>query len=288
MNMILRVETISRSLLVMLCIGGALVACTTQEATPGGTGGKGAATGTGGSTAGTGGSVGSAETDGIMCPLPTAPLITNFTYVVGDAGATATDTVHFGDSTTLGGSEFVYPTTGTYLVTSDVTQNNWHISGTLGDYSGFGLFFDNCNRVNASAYRGIQFTISGSVPQGGMITLGMGTLNNVIASSWLMSHGDTTAKVGDPGRCTPPVTAANKFVQTTCADATKAIPVTATPTVQQVLWNQFTGGKPDPLGVTPTDIISFYWFFPPPVGAGTPTPMTYPVDIVIDDLSFVP
>ena len=77
----------------------------TGGSTPGGTGTGGAATGTGGSTAGTGGSVGSAETDGIMCPLPTAPLITNFTYVVGDAGATATDTVHFGDSTTLGGSE---------------------------------------------------------------------------------------------------------------------------------------------------------------------------------------
>jgi hypothetical protein len=56
--------------------------------------------------------------------------------------------------------------------------------------------------------------------------------------------------------------------------------------VQRVLWTDFAGGKPE-TAVTPTDILSVYWFFPPPAGAGTATPAKYPVDIVIDDLQFI-
>jgi hypothetical protein len=248
---------------------------------PSATGGSTA--GTGGATGGTGGSSGSTGNDGVACPLPANALITDFTYTAVDGGAT--DSVHFGDSTTLTGSTSVYPTSGSYPVTSDVTQGNWHISGNLGDYSGFGLNLDNCSRVDASAYRGIQFTISGSVPQGNIVTFGMGTLNDTITASWLIAHGDTAAKANDPGLCVP-TSGTNKYNQPTCADAKKDIPVTATPTVQTILWTDFTGGKPEP-GVTPKDIISIYWYFPPPAGAGTTTPTTYPVDITIDDLQFI-
>jgi hypothetical protein len=280
---------IGHTLLTTLVVCG-MVACTTSEATQNGSGGSssppastgGSAVTPGGTGGAAGGATGSTATDGTLCPLPAKPLITDFAYVPSDAGA-STSTVHFGDSTTLGGSEFVYPTTGTWPVTSDMTASNWHISGTLGDYSGFGLFFDNCSRVDASAYKGVSFTISGSVPQGS-ITMGLGTLNDVIASSWLSTHGgDTTEK---PGRCLP-TSGTNQYDQKTCADATKSVPVTATPTKISILWSDFTGGKPEP-GVTPTDIISFYWFFPPPTGAGTASPTTYAVDIVVDDLSFIP
>jgi hypothetical protein len=54
-----------------------------------------------------------------------------------------------------------------------------------------------------------------------------------------------------------------------------------------VLWTDFTGGRPE-IGVTPTGILSIYWFLPVPAGAGTVAPTAYPVDIVIDDLSFIP
>jgi len=165
-----------------------------------------------------------------------------------------------------------------------VTGNNWHISGTLGDYSGFGLSFDGCSRVDASAYRGISFTISGSVPQGSVVTMGVVTLNNTIASSWLNAHGgDGSVK---PGRCIP-TAGTNQYAQSSCADATTALPIRAIPTVQTILWSDFTGGKPEP-GVTPSDILTVYWFFPPPAGVGTATPSPYPVDIVIDNLAFVP
>jgi hypothetical protein len=277
---------IGTAMLAMLCAG--LVACTTQEANPNGSGGS-SGGGNGGSTtvgsggSGGGGSTGSAETDGVLCPLPANALITDFTY---DDTSTDTSTVHFGDSTTLGGGEFVYPTSGSWPVTSDMTQNNWHIKGTLGDYSGFGLFFDNCNRVDASAYKGISFKISGSVPQGNQITMGIGTLNNIIASSWLLSHDDTSAKEGDPGRCMP-TSGTNKYSQSQCADATKVVAVGADPTEVKILWDDFKGGKPDK-GVNPSDIVTVYWFFPPPSGAGGTTPTTYDVDITIDDLSFIP
>jgi hypothetical protein len=88
--------------------------------------GTGGAVGTGGGSTGTGGtSAGS----GILCPVLQA-LITDFTY----AGTADTTQVRF---TNLGGGgEYVYPFSGgSYPLTSDVTQNNWHISGTIGDYS---------------------------------------------------------------------------------------------------------------------------------------------------------
>jgi hypothetical protein len=226
------------------------------------------------------GSSGSTQTDGVECPVLTSALITDFTDTSADGGAT--------DSTTLAVSESVYPTSGQYMVTSDVTQNNWHISGNLGDYSGFRINLDNCSRIDASAYLGIQFTIYGSVPAppangGSIVTFGVGTLNNAISSDWLSAHGGSS---GGPGRCLPK-SGTSQYDQPNCADAKKDIPVTAMPTVQRVLWTDFTGGKPDP-GVTPTDIISIYWYFPNPEGLGTTSPVVpYPVDIVIDDLQFI-
>jgi hypothetical protein len=286
----------TRTLLGLFVLGCGLVACTTQEAktdASSGTGGK-IGTGTGGSSGGgLGGSGGSyAVNDGVLCPLPTQALISDFGYMTGDGGTdalVATDTVHFGAGTAFSGGEFYYPTDGTWPLTSDVTASNWHMSGTLGTYSGFGLFFDNCTHLDASAYKGISFTISGSVPMGSMITMGIGTLDNVIAASWLIAHpvaGTTPPVATAAGRCIP-ASGTNQYDQPTCGDATKTIPVTATPTTQTILWTDFIGGKPDLNGVHPSDIISVYWFFPPPVGAGGTAPTTYPADLVIDDLSFV-
>jgi hypothetical protein len=301
----LRIGISSQSLALLFAVCG-LGACTTQavksDAGAGGSGGG--TTHLGGMTGSTGGSGGMyAVSDGVLCPLPAHPLITDFSPVVPDGGvadagvtdaAAATQYIHFGDSTTLGGSEFVYPLDGNWPITSDVSGGNWHIAGTLGTYSGFGLYFDNCTRVDASAYAGISFTISGSVAQPGsttpMVTMGMGTLKNVLAASWLLAHpvaGGTVPAADAPGRCIPvATTATNQYSQTECADATKAVPVTTTPTTVSIRWAEFTGGKPE-AGVTPSDITSFYWFFPPPAGAGGTTPTTYPVDITIDNLSFI-
>lgn len=292
MHLPARISTQSLALLFAVC---GLGACTTQAVSTG-TGGKGGTTaGTqGGMTGSLGGSGGMyATSDGVLCPLPATPLITDFTFVPPDGGvadaAAATQYNHFGDGTTLGGSEFVYPLDGTWPVTSDVSAGNWHISGTLGTYSGFGLYFDNCTRVDASAYAGVSFTISGTVGLGSMITMGMGTLDNVLAASWLLAHpvaGGTVPDPAAPGRCIPPATATNQYNQATCKDATATVPVTLTPTTITLHWADFIGGLPE-ANVKPGDITSFYWFFPPPAGAGSAAPTTYAADITIDDLKFI-
>jgi hypothetical protein len=239
--------------------------------------------GSGGSRSGGAGGTGTASATsaaGVLCPLPAQALITDFTYAPVEAGVADTAFVHFGGPTTLAGGEYLYPTSGSSPLTSDVTNNNWHISGMVGDYSGFGLYFDGCTRVDASAYHGMSFTISGSEAQGDQVALGIGTVNNGVAASWLIANGDATAKPGDPGRCIP--ASGNRYYHPGCLDATKTIPVTATPTVQKVLWGDFAGGQPEP-SVTPSDIISIYWSIP-----WTATSSPYPVDIVLDDLQFIP
>lgn len=292
MNTNLRTGPLS---LVVLLVGGGLVACTSQAVSTG-TGGS-VGTGSGGSTSsggttGSGGTAGGYATNsGVLCPTPAQALITNFTYTPGEAGTNPTDSVHFGDdSTTFSGSEYVYPTSGDWVITSDVTGGNWHIKGTVGTYSGFGLSFDSCSRLDASAYSGISFTLGGTVGAPGTaantITMGIGTLPDTIAASWLDTHGvDGGTGTVPPGACVP-TSGTNQYSQSTCADPTEVIAVPATATLQTLTWASFTGGKPMP--VVPSDILTVYWFFPPPAGAGTTTPTTYTVDITIDDLTFTP
>ena len=257
--------------------GGGAGGTTTPSGGSGGAGGTSTPSGgSGGSGSGGSISTGTASPDGKLCPAPQA-LITDFTYTPGSD----TTQVHFGNSTTLGGGEYVYGgLTGAPLV-SDTSNSNWHITGSVGDYSGFGLYFDNCNRVDASAFKGISFKVSDTAISDGMITFGVDTLDNTITADWINSHGGSST---GPGRCTPPADPTlNQYSQSTCANATASIPVTATPTVQQVLWSDFTGGKPDANIEKPAEIIGIHWSFTW-TGAGTP----YAVDLTLDDISFIP
>jgi hypothetical protein len=276
----LRVGNISGVLVALLCAGG-LAACTTTEA-EGGTGGSG---GSGGGTTtpvgsggtGAGGSTGAAGADGTLCPPP-QQIITQFTYDPAAPGA-STKEVRFGSAGTLQGGQNYYPTeAGT--ITSDVTQGSWHLSGTVGDYSGFALYFDACDRLDASQFQGIRFTISGSVPQGNAITMGVGTVANTPTGVWMKDPGgDTAALPTDAGRCIP--TSGNQYYHPGCTDPTTAIAIPSTPTQTDVPWTKLTGGTPVS-SPNPKEITSIYWYFPWSDGA---TP--YQVDLVMDDLQFI-
>jgi hypothetical protein len=284
MNTSLHIGNISGSLAAMLCVCG-LVACTTQEASPG-TGGSGAGgSAAGGATtpAGSGGASGgttgaSSGSDGTLCPAP-QQIITDFTYLLSDAGTASTTEVRFGGSGALQGGESSFPAS----LKSDVTQSNWHLSGTVSDYSGFALYFDNCDHLDASKYKGISFTISGSVPHGNAITFGMGTLNDTPSAAWLLANGKTTAKATDAGRCTPSSNTNNQYYHPGCGDPTVQIPVTAAPVTQTVLWGSLTGGTPDS-SIKPGEITSIYWNIPWTGSSDT----SYPVDLVVDDLALIP
>jgi hypothetical protein len=246
----------------------------TTTASGGSTGGSGSTTTPSGGSGGSS-STSTASTDGKLCPTPQA-LITDFTYTPGSG----TTQVHFGNSTTLGGGEYVYGGLTDAPLVSDMSNSNWHITGSVGDYSGFGLYFDNCSRIDASAFKGISFKISSTVISDG-ITFGVDTLDNTITADWINVHGGNST---GPGRCTPPADSSlNQYSQSTCANATASIPVTATPTVQQVLWSDFTGGKPNANIEKPGEIIGIHWNFTWN-GAGTP----YEVDLTLDELSFIP
>lgn len=298
MNTNLRTGMVS---LAVLFVGGGLAACTSQAVTPSGTGGT-TGGGTGGTTTGTGGSVttgtggaggGYPVSEGVACLPPAASgLITDFTYVPGDAAVPVTDQVHFGDdSTSLSGGEFVYPNANAtpvpmYPLTSLVTANNWHITGTVGDYSGFGFFFDSCNHIDATGFKGISFTISGTV-MGSSLTFEVDTLTDTIKPAWLSAHGGTPGAT-DPGACDPGGTASTtQYSQSVCTEPTKAIPVSSSPTTVMVLWSDFTTGKPD-ASPKPADIVGIRWVLPTPAGAGTASPTTYPLDITVDNIAFIP
>ncbi|HTB61800.1 MAG TPA: hypothetical protein VLC06_28265 [Polyangia bacterium] len=290
--------------LAVLLLGGGLVACTSQAASPTGTGGSGS--GTGGTTPGSGGSSstgtggaggGYPASPGVACLPPAASgLITDFTYMPGDAATPVTDQVAFGDdSTTLSGGEFVYPNAAStppslYPLTSVVTASNWHITGPVGDYSGFGFFFQNgsggCNRVDATGFKGISFTISGTV-MGQSLTFEVDTLNDTIKPAWLSAHGGTPAAT-DPGACDPGGNASTtQYSQTVCTEPTKAIPVGSTPATVSVLWTDFTTGKPE-TGPVPTDIVGIRWVLPTPSSPGTASAVTYPLDLTVDNIAFIP
>jgi hypothetical protein len=188
---------------------------------------------------------------------------------------------------TLAGGTYSYPGDGTWPIGSDVTQGNWHMTGNVGTYSGFGIYFGGCNVLDASAYDGISFTISGSVAMGNALTMNVATSANDQSHVWLntvaMPPPPTPAGINS-GRCIPAST--NQY-DGSCASPVFPVPVTAEPETVTVLWSQLTGGRPA-ASVDPREITSISWTFPPPAGAGDPvTAMPYPIDVVIDDISFV-
>jgi hypothetical protein len=281
----------------------------------GGAGTSAAGTSSGGGTGGTtggGGSAGGAATGirndpafgmGTQCPAVTTALITDFTYVppapVGDAGAGDAGTapapipanISFGDyATTLSGYTYTYPNaaadpTDPYAVNSDISTGEWHLTGSIGNYSGLVLDFANCNQVDASAYAGISFTIRGNVAMGNTMTLNVATAEDDISHLWLNANAmppPNPPAVPNFGTCIP----AMAQYDGSCGSPSFTVPVTPTETTIEVRWDEFTLGRPRP-DVDPASVTAIRWIFPPPPGAGTATPTPYAAELFIDDLQFI-
>jgi hypothetical protein len=230
-----------------------------------------AGSGTGGSTAGSGN-----NGTGAQCPKPTQALISDFT--APEAGLSDAGDITFGDFTnTLSGGTYIYPNTA---LTSDMSGGNWHVSGTVGDYSGLGLYIKGCAVIDASAYRGISFTISGTInsPAPNTLTMDISIVADTVATSWYTTY-DATVPDPNLGTCVPK---SNNQYDGTCGDPQKLITISSNPTTVTVLWEELTGGKPA-ANVDPATITHIGWFFPW-TGAGQ---APYTVDITMDDLKFV-
>ncbi len=210
---------------------------------------------------------------GTLCPLP-SQLINDFTYTSSlDSGA---PDARFGGGGKLSGGGFVSPTT----LNQDLTQGNWHISGTVNTYSSFGLYFDNCDRIDASKFKGITFKLSGTATGG--VTLNVGTVGDTPTPAWMTANGKTTAKPTDAGRCVPTQNTNNQYYSPGCVSPSKNITVPTTPTTISVTWAELTGGTPE-ASPTPTEITAMSWAFYWAESGVAP----YPVDVTLDDLGFI-
>jgi hypothetical protein len=220
---------------------------------------------------------------GTLCPVPTQALITDFTYNASAPGASPTE-VRFGSGTgTLTGGEAYYPNSGANAITVDVKGSSYHVTGTVGDYTGFALYFDGCDHLNLSAFKGIQFTVSAvTPPPGNVMTFGVGTIDDKASAAWMIQNGSTTSKETDSGRCTPTAQTGNQYYHPGCTDPTIQIPITATATPQPVPWANLTGGVPVAT-VNPSEITTIYWYFPWS-GSGA---AQYPIDFTLDDLTLI-
>jgi hypothetical protein len=285
--------------------GGAAVTAT-GGATVTATGGSSMGTGTGGAGGSLSAAMGGSTVVGSTAPDCNPPVTTYCTGTVPPAAlisdfsiaASATTPAVFGTwGQSIFGGSYAYPGTvpacetgavSAYPLTQTVTGGNWNVQGTVGTYSGLGLWWsckmgtaaaasyaDACT-IDASAYTGISFTISGSI---GPVSTGTGTVGlamTVLTPSTLPPKLDSAGNPKNCGTCTA----------TTCGSSV-AVPVTETATTVALTWAQ--------LGVTtPNAITGISFSFTDPFGLNSgyatspPTPTPYPVNIAIDDLQFTP
>ena len=256
---------------------GSGVAGSTTAGTAGqGTGGDGTG-GVAGSAAG--GSGGSGGTGGVaMTPYAcqasvlasTAPGIADFSVTAvegdqtrwgqafGDAGTSSVDTSQ------LWGGIFQYGSDG--AVTFSVTDEALVIAGDLTGYSGGGLWFGPC--VDARAFAGIQFDVSGMPGDSGQITF------------MLQTNANTPITPADMRGACAYTTEENKYSD--CAQPAATRPVSETVQTVQVLWTDLMGGKPTAT-TDGSDIVGMQFQF-----TWSDTAAPYSASITIDNVQFIP
>ena len=217
--------------------------------TSAGGGSAGTRTSAGGGTAGTGTAGASSQDAGNACTgktdvAPTDGVIDKFT-AVGDAGATPSG-IPGGYTTYSDPTPGAAPTVTYVNGAAHVVENAAATASP--QYVGFVLYFTDC--VNASAFTGIEFTISGTMTG---CTLQLSA-----------NYSENDNKASDPakGSCSMPPAA-------DCYSNQKAVTgITTTPTTVQVPWSGFAGGVP----AGPTDstqLTGVQWQLTIPAGTGT-------------------
>jgi len=211
----------------------------------------------------------SPEALGAECPAISRSSISSFTFEPR-ANPSGIGLIAFS------GGTFFYPDEANGL-RSDLTGDDWHISGTVAGPSGFGLFFSGCPLLDASAYGGIAFSLWGRLEPPGSLAFFVGSAGDQVASAWLNAHKASAADADEPpnlGRCLP----RGQRYDGSCREPRIGLPVSETPTSIQVRWRDLMNGCPEP-SVDSAEISSIAWYFPPAASA-------YAVDLHLDDLRF--
>ncbi|HVR20350.1 MAG TPA: hypothetical protein VMS65_11655 [Polyangiaceae bacterium] len=249
-----------------------------------GTGGTSGSAGSGvtGGTAGSGGSGGTGGTDECGCtPVttcstvepPSDGIINNFENLFVAAGELPENGIYGANDAAgmlkpewwLGyfSGAYAYPdasdtcSVSTTPLTRSLAGGQLHVTGTVGAYSGFGTWMEQC-LIDMSAYSGISFRIGGEVGPTGTLQLRAIARSNSAAPECRDTRGTCTAEA-----CTP---------------ATYTVTVPSSPGVITVAWADFVGGAPS-ASVDPSEIWQFQWDFDWAEGT---TP--FAVDVTLDDV----
>jgi len=259
-------------LVLLLGAASAVFACSSggdDEERPGAGSNSGgnAGSGTGGASAGTtsGGAGGSDDAPmGFACPgvEPTSTDITDFTDLMPEAepmwGPAPAMDAFYGGLFAYGGKDAI-PTT-------DISNDDLHITGKISDYSGAGLYVAYC--TDASKYRGVRFKIKGDAGPSKKVDFAVQTNTNLYPDAMAMKGVCQAAED-------------KKFID--CDHPRYSVSVSKTESEIEVTWDKLAGGKPVSAATTTgKDIVGFSWILN--WSAGT-TP--YDVDITIDDVAFI-
>jgi hypothetical protein len=216
-----------------------------------------------------------------VCAQPAAPLLLDFEAVPNDPAQGL-----FGNfQNVLSGGTYFYPARAAaapedptaFGLVSNVAAASWSLTGIVGEPAGFGVFLD-CQQLDASAFAGIAFTISGTIEAGGEVTLVVGSAGNDVSRSWFVQNGGSSA--ASFGRCFP----VSEEFDGTCQAARVAVPVTAEPREVVVRFADLAGGSPE-AGLNPAELTTLAWRLPNAESDAGVAP--YSVDLVLDDIRFV-
>ena len=239
-------------------------------------------------------------TDGrtaMQCPAPTMdaappsnpPPPACVTFAVGSdriatfAGSSSWAFGMWGVGPVAGGT-FAYPTCVSYPpepaapLFQDFTASNWHITGNVGTYSGFGLWWEvatgdagpvqaySMGVLDASAFAGIQFDISGDAGPLGVLTLNVQSAEQQATT--------TAAGLATCGACEPDAGP--------CTGSTASVPsITSTPRTVSLYWSDFMN-KGGGATFDPAKIVAIDWSVPWVQGA---TP--YAIDVTLANIQFM-
>jgi hypothetical protein len=236
----------------------------------GGAGGR----GTGG-RAGTGGAVVDAGPLFPSCAPLHADTASILSFDAVPAGSTQAMFGAFGS--TFSGGTYEYPApsgpvdAGSIGLTSDFSGGNWHITGVVGTYSGFGLYL--ACKSNVSAFTGLAFDVAGTfTASDGSADAGAPEPRLFMGIATPVDEPDSAHASNPPtwGSCTANCVSPNRVVLFGSANATVTTP-----------WTSFTGGLPVD-SLNPAEILSVFFSFP--WNGAAPSP--YVVDVTIDNIRF--
>lgn len=236
-------------------------------------------------------------TPGGQCPPPTAeagavpaasppvctPLAPTSSIIATFAGSSPVAFAPFGTASLVGGT-FIYPTCSSAPpepsnpLFEDFSANNWHITGSVGAFSGFGLFWAlesgqmggfptyASGPIDVSAFAGIQFDIAGNPGPLGVISFDM---QSTAQQALSVDPSQPNCGICDPagGVCN-------------VASTTNISNFTDTSQTVRIRWNSLTNTIGP--GLDTTKVTSISWFFPWTQGA---TP--YPVDVTLANIQFI-